>query len=61
MYIRYLNVHYALRLFPTFLEKYDCFQPFLPRLLATLGSLSKRRFFQHGRLPEVNRAVIDGE
>ena len=26
-----------------------------------LESLSKRRFCQHGRLPEVNRAVIDGE
>ena len=28
---------------------------------AIMESLSKRRFCQHGRLPEVNRAVIDGE
>ena len=27
----------------------------------TLESLSKRRFCQHGRLPEVNCVVIDGE
>ena len=26
-----------------------------------LESLSRRRFCQHGRQPEVNRAVIDGE
>ena len=26
-----------------------------------IESLSKRRFCQHGRQPEVNRAVIDGE
>ena len=26
-----------------------------------LESLSKRRFCQHGRQPEVNRVVIDGE
>ena len=26
-----------------------------------LESLSKRRFCQHGRHPEVNRAVVDGE
>ena len=28
---------------------------------AILESLSRRRFCQHGRQPEVNRAVIDGE
>ena len=27
----------------------------------TIESLSRRRFCQHGRQPEVNRAVIDGE
>ena len=27
----------------------------------SLESLSKRRFGQHGRQPEVNRAVMDGE
>ena len=27
----------------------------------SLESLSKRRFCQHGRQPEVNRVVIDGE
>ena len=26
-----------------------------------IESLSRRRFCQHGRQPEVNRAVIDGE
>ena len=26
-----------------------------------IESLSKRRFCQHGRQPEVNRVVIDGE
>ena len=26
-----------------------------------IESLSKRRFSQHGRQPEVNRVVIDGE
>ena len=31
----------------------------MPILL--LDSLSKRRFCQHGRQPEVNRVVIDGE
>ena len=29
--------------------------------IVVLESLSKRRFCQHGRQPEVNRAVIDGE
>ena len=29
--------------------------------IGVLESLSKRRFCQHERLPEVNRAVIDGE
>ena len=29
--------------------------------LMSIESLSKRRFCQHGRQPEVNRVVIDGE
>ena len=28
---------------------------------SVIESLSKRRFCQHGRQPEVNRVVIDGE
>ena len=30
-------------------------------LLLSIESLSRRRFCQHGRQPEVNRAVINGE
>ena len=42
-----------LTLFPIYLSLYSIY--------SLAGRLSRRRFCQHGRLPEVNRAVIDGE
>ena len=36
----------------------ECFRDRVP---PSSESLSKRRFCQHGRQPEVNRVVIDGE